>query len=140
MRSMAGIQKTPWWKGKGPSVGSKLEAWQKARDAAKDFRKECEKPNYVYKKKEGSKIKEAWNALIKLRDALKEMLETARSALLNDQNNQDLIDFVMEVAGLHQDAVVKLPKWNDAVKKIDALKDGARRDNLDQVFRDNLWS
>lgn len=139
LRTDAGIEKTPWYKGVGPSVGSKLEDWQKARTEAKQLRKNVMLANYVYKKSDAAKIRKAYKCLEELKKALDPMLIKAIAHFPEaDKTNKgpQVRAMYNKLLQMKQEANQKLGKWAGTLLQLEALKDGEKQGAVNKLFDD----
>jgi hypothetical protein len=98
-------------------VGSKLEAWQTKREAAKAIRKLVEKADYKFVEGHDHIICNAKIALHDLVKALKQMLDKVTA---QKPRTTKLDTFQAEVKALHEEALAKVPKWENACLKAKA--------------------
>ena len=134
MRTNAGIEKTPWYQGAGPSVGSKLEAWQTARNDANALRKAVAQANYVYNRKDAARIRKAYKALEELQKALQPMLIKAVAHLPSSEDAAK--HMINQVSQMQTEIRQKLPKWAAALLKLEQLKDGEKQQIVKKLFDD----
>ena len=107
-RTAANIEKTSWYKGSGPSVGSKLEAWQTARTNAKVILTKAKQANYAMGNNDDKILKTAYTALKDLSTALADMLKKVKE---QKPRTPELETFQKTVQELHDQAEKKKPKW-----------------------------
>ncbi len=138
MREEAGIEKTKWWKGSGPSVGSKLEEWQKARLEVKTVLKAMAASNYVYKRGDMTKMSAAYDKLTALEAAIKAMLKIADTKEIPEEkvakfesmkNHLNLL--LIEIEG-------KKPKYAKGLLDLKPLKDGDKQTTVKGALAQNF--
>ena len=138
MREKAGIEKTKWWKGAGPSVGSKLEAWQKARREVKAVLNEMKIPTYIYKRGDMTKMSKAFDTLNALEAAIKAMLKIADKKEIPVEKAKDFDAMKNHLNLLLVEIEGKKPKYSKALLALKPLKDGDKQSAVKGAISDNF--
>lgn len=138
MREDAGIEKTKWWKGSGPSVGSKLEAWQKARAEVKSVLKAMKQPNYVYKRGDMTKMSAAFDKLTALEAAIKAMLKIADKKEIPVEKQSKFEAMKNHLGFLLVEIEGKKPKYAQGLLDLKPLKDGDKQATVQGALKQNF--
>ena len=131
LRNDAKVEKTVWWKGSGPSVGKKLETWQKARANAKDIKPALGDDDYVIGRNDDKIVLAAFNALYDLEKALR-LVATKLKA--TKEGTKELDEFAKAVKELLASAEKKGTNWGKAAEAVRAKSKEDTLKNLNQAF------
>lgn len=138
MREDAGIEKTKWWKGSGPSVGSKLEAWQKARVEVKSVLKAMGQATYVYKRGDMTKMSAAFDKLVALEAAIKAMLKIADKKEIPQEKQANFESMKNHLNLLLVEIEGKKPKYAKGLLDLKPLKDGDKQSAVKGTLAQNF--